>query len=168
MSIEQVHKQLQSLFDCNTSGSDIFIRDKYTIIISNVSRLSSSQIACLNITMPEVSYDICSSDINDTGLAIIFTLNRFKHVEFSCLHSAIHFNFACCMREHMEPTQQNDYSCKWHLKSRVKNAFILIKFWLKPKQNLRIKMLLTITILFEMCNAQLYVHSSTISGVMCI
>ena len=91
MSIEQVHKQLQSLFDCNTSGCDMFIRDKYTIIISNVSRLSSSQIACLNITMPEVSYDVCSSDISDTGLAIVFTLNRFKHVQFSCLHSAITF-----------------------------------------------------------------------------
>ena len=91
MSIEKVHEQLQFLFECNTSGIDIFIRDKYSIIVSNVSRLSSSQIACLNITMPEVSYDVLSSDVSDTGLAIVFTLNRYKHSQFSCLHSAITF-----------------------------------------------------------------------------
>ena len=90
-SIEQVHEELLQLFDCNTSGSEVYIRDKYTIIITNVSRLSSSQIACLNITMPEVSYDVCSSDISDTGLAIVFTLHGFRHIQFSCLHSAITF-----------------------------------------------------------------------------
>ena len=165
MSIEKVHEQLQFLFECNTSGSDIFIRDKYTIIVSNVSRLSSSQIACLNITMPEVSYDVLSSDVSDTGLAIVFTLNRYKHSQFSCLHSAITFVIllVACMNTWSVHNKTiilaNDI---WNRMSKIH------LFCLKLKQKLRIKMLLELEILKQVCNAQLDVHSSTISRVMCI